>query len=719
MKRPLLDRLIAVIAFICFSSMTLFAEQTNGNVYIKYESLPDGGIMVTEVINQTDKVIELWIDRKMVRSVNPKSGESLRSHASQIVNYKSNAGGATIWKPKPKNTPVAEETQAQAPVTPPAGRDDDKATEDQQADERKPDKKDRTAEPDRRLNSGNTYSNDRAESTPGAASSIGYLDLLNQDDFFGKDAVKGYTKKVEDLCRGIESSKNKSQFIIDNDVRQFLESSQEELALNRDNLANTAEAIVKRSDINASARSTALTYIIETLNSRLKTREDAYNRLNDIVENINDSNSQGNHSSGEDILNYAILGAVVLLLIILIIVSVSRRKKKQGAAYGKNTQPTASNATTAGNPDIVVRRRTTSIMKKQCIDDVIGNPAYMMIETSDFTPDSAVGKIYIKNTCIKKIYNLYAEDLRNTEKPNEDGCMVLGRWVCDPVTHTYDISLEEVVLPGDDAVFKEYELNFGGKIKLRIAEKLRKLRMDTNLQYDLVCWIHSHPGLGIFFSNSDDSVQMQLKHSQHPNFLIAFVVDILTSDQEMGIFTFRKDGSMNSKGDITKMYSLEEMYRWALQSERSTFSHDNYFNILENAAVKFPLCKGVELNNSSIIDLTQIVIEPDEGIVGWALGTTIENRDTREYAVSAIVRNSQKPATGIIGCLISMTHMSFPTIQRLIARDCASLSFVIVYSSRQMSLTTIPVINGQPVPDEQFYGDVNIDDLKIWTRRKR
>ena len=66
-----------------------------------------------------------------------------------------------------------------------------------------------------------------------------------------------------------------------------------------------------------------------------------------------------------------------------------------------------------------------------------------------------------------------------------------------------------------------------------------------------------------------------------------------------------------------------------------------------------------------------------------------------------------------------MTHTSLPTIQRLIARDSVNLSFVMVYSSKQMSITTIPVINGELLSDEQFYGDVNIDELKIWTRRKR
>ena len=408
----------------------------------------------------------------------------------------------------------------------------------------------------------------------------------------------------------------------------------------------------------------------------------------------------------------------MLLLIVLTVVAVRKKTNKQKKTAKQSASASVPDAA-SGNPGIVVRRRTTSILKKQCIDDVINNPAYIVIDSADFTTDSAVRRIYIKNSCIKDVYNLYAEDLRNTENPKEDGCMVIGRWVQDEDSHTYDISLEEVVFPGDDAVFKEYELNFGGKIKLRIADRLRRLRRDTNLQYDLVCWIHSHPGLGVFFSNSDDNVQTQLKHSQHPNFLVAFVVDILTSDQETGIFTFRKDGSMNSKGDITKMYSLEELYKQALESERNSFSPDNYYNIIDNARKKLPACKGVELNNSSIIDLTQIVIEPETGIVGWAIGTSVESKGSHEYAVSSIVRNTEKPGTGVIGCLISMTHMSFPTIQKLVAGESVNMSFVMVYSSKQLSLTTIPVINGELLPDEQFYGDVNIDDLKIWTRRKR
>lgn len=697
MKKIQLHRLIIFISIIGISTMMAFAlTSTRGKVTIEYEPLADGGIRVLNVSNQADKRIDLKIDGKPV-SINANSSAPLNRYASKHVRYAFSTGGGDLLWSSDHNKKLVEEKKPTVAIE---QTEDNAPVEKKQVEQRVSDNQLRKT----------TRQHD--------SSSIDYVKRLNQDEFFRMDAVTAYTQKVESLCSSIESSKNKSQFIIDNDVKIFLDESKKGINERKSRLDSIAKEIVGISNVDVASQKSTMILIVETLNSRLKIREDAYNKLNEIVNNVNTENNTIPHNFGENILNYGVIGAIVLLLILLTIVALRRKNKRSMVSKSVSNSDVSKDAST-DNPAIVVRRRTTSILKKQCLDDVIDNPAYMVINTADFTLDSAVRRVYIKNSCIKDVYNLYAEDLRNTENPKEDGCMVLGRWVHDELSHTYDISLEEVVFPGDDAVFKEYELNFGGKIKLRIAEKLRKLRRDTNLQYDLVCWIHSHPGLGVFFSNSDVNVQMQLKHSQHPNFLIAFVVDILTSNQEMGIFTFRKDGNINSKGDITKMYSLEDMYKWALQSERSSFSHDNYFNILENAKLKLPSCKGVELNNSSIIDLTQIVVEPETGIVGWAVGTTVENKNGQEFAVSSIARSAEKPITGIIGCVISMTHMSFPTIQRLIARDSVNLSFVLVYSSKQQSLTTIPVINGELLSDEQFYGDINIDDLKIWTRRKR
>ena len=680
--------ILAIMALSVLMADAKTASGSNGEISIEYEEMADGGIKVVNVRNKSDKKITLSIDSKTI-DVKANSSARPNRYARKRVKYDfATVSGETLWK--------YVEPKKEAPEAP--------------AEEKKEQPK-----------AGRTHAEkpvaaEREVRT--SAPTTTYFDKMNQDPFFGLDAVNAYSHKINALCTGLTGAKDKGQFIIDHDVMEVLKQSKQEIELKRSEIPLFAQELVSGAGMNNANQSNTLNLIIETLTGRLRSREEAYTKLENLVSDI-DTEETISHDSDEMIVNYAIVGTVVILVILLVIIALRKKNNRKSGKASSASGQIPMKESTADNPAIVVRRRTTSILKKQCIDDVIDNPAYLKINTADFTANSAVNNIYIKNTCIKEVYNMYAEDLRNSENPKEDGCMVLGRWVCNDASRTYDISLEEVIYPGDDAVFKEYELNFGGKIKLRIAEKLRKLRRETNLQYDLVCWIHSHPGLGVFFSNSDDNVQMQLKHSQHPNFLIAFVVDILTSNQEMGIFTFRKDGSMNSKGDITKMYSLEEMYKWALQSERDSFSHDNYFNVLGNARLTMPACKGVELNNSSIIDLTQIVIEENTGIIGWAVGSMMESGAAREFVVSGIVKDSKKPTAGIIGCLISMGYMSLPTIQRLVANDIRDLSFVLVYSSKQMTLTAIPVINGELLTDEQFYSDVTIDELKIWTRRKR
>lgn len=665
-------------------------NKSQNGVTINYEELADHSIRVKYVDNKSSSRITIMIDGREGSTINANSSAQIQKIAKKSVGFNTAKGsGPVLWKsdPKKKAEPVQDQPQIveetiesnESPVAVPEYR------------RRENIEKLKTSKPDN-------------EQT--------VIERINQDPFFGQDAVGTYVQKCDLFTQGLSKSSDKAQFVIDNDINKFLSDSEEEINLKRDEIPTVAQTIVS----SAKGSDSFVNVVIEALNNRLSTREQAFRSLKSGVDNIKEEPVE-THTFKDDIVNYGIVAAIVLVILSWMIVAIIKKQKESKIAKTKTERhnPVAED----GNPAIVVRRRTTSILKKQCLDDVMNNPSYLAVHSSEFTPDSAIRTIYIKNSCIKEVYNLYAEDLRNSDNPKEDGCMVLGRWVFDESTHTYDVSLETVVFPGDDAVFKEYELNFGGKIKLRIAEKLRKLRRETNLQYDLVCWIHSHPGLGVFFSNSDDNVQMQLKHSQHPNFLIAFVVDILTSDQEMGIFTFRKDGSMNSKGDLKRMYSLENLYKWALESDKVSFNPDSYYNILSKATMKAKSCVGIELNNSSIIDLTQLVIEPYDGIIGWTIGTTIEASNGNEYVISSIVKDFEKPASGIMGALISVTHFSLPTIQRLIANDGTKLNFVMVYSSKLMTLTSIPVVNGELITDERYYGDETIDDLKIWTRRKR
>lgn len=697
-----------IIVAMIFAVVPIMAQaviKRVDGVTIEYEVLADNGIRLQRVDNNTGADIVLLMDSK---SLNVGAGESKQpfQYVRNRISF-SNAGkgGGTsrrLWK---REQPEAKNVSGS--TTSAAGSE---ANEISSVKENN-----LNAKAARKEKSVVAQDLEIAFADPVAATSESLIDKINNAPFFGEEEVRNYVSRVDLYKKGIDNASDKSQYIKDHDIRRFLEDSRLELEEKAAKIDAISKSVVESSASGKIDSSTA-SLITETLNNRLMTRKAAYEALDRQVQQIDGETADASDDTSLPLLIIILLCLCVAGVAFFIYRRISKKKSKQNV---QAASPYVVQNHDPDKPDIVVRRRTTSILKKQCIDDVIGNPEYMLIESADFVQDSAVRRIYVKNSCIKEVYNLYAEDLRNTSNPKEDGCMVLGRWVQSPDDKTYDVTLEEVVFPGDDAIFKEYELNFGGKIKLRVAEKLRKLRHDTNLQYDLVCWIHSHPGLGVFFSNSDVNVQQQLKHAQHPKFLVAFVVDILTSNQELGIFTYRNDGTMNSKADLLQMHSLEDFYKWALQSDTRNYSNENYFNVVKNAEIRLPSCHGVELNNSAIIDLTQIVVGSETGIVGWAIGTSMETSNGVEYVVSGIVKESDKPTAGVVECLISEAHMSLPTIQRLIADNGVNVAFVMVYSSRQMSLTTLPVVNGQLLAEEKFYGDVNIEDLKIWTRRKR
>ena len=399
---------------------------------------------------------------------------------------------------------------------------------------------------------------------------------------------------------------------------------------------------------------------------------------------------------GLPILGVLIIAAVVFLLL--------RSKKKNQPSFPTDNYipyngPTNNGNNNGGN-DLIIRRKTSSVLHKQSLDDVIDNGNYMALDCSEFCNDTAVKTMYIKNSCIMDIYNMYAEDLRNPNNPKEDGCMVLGRWIHDEKLDEYAVSLEEVVFPGDDAVFAEYELDFGGKIKVKVNEKLRKLRRDTNLQYDLTCWVHSHPGLGVFFSNTDCSLHLLHKHPTHPKFLTAIVIDILTPQQELGVFTFKHDLSINSKADLKQLYSLEEWYKWAVESKRNAVIFEEHYNTLENAKSRNNRCYNLQLSNSAIIDMDLIATNQDRDSIYFVHGFSKEqNGQTTNVAVK-IENTDTLTDNELVGCYMVVTHRSFPTIKNAVTKYLDKIKFVLVYSIADGMLTTIPVIFNDLCADE-------------------
>ena len=566
--------------------------------------------------------------------------------------------------------------------------------------------------------------------------------------FFSDSAVTAAKNEIEEHIKCLRNWSDRKAYVEEHHLNTYLSTNRDSLQYYKGLASVEIDNFMKQYTlVEPEDEPECRNGMMALLNDKLSVRETNLNLLDKEL------NSQEGGSS----LNWKLIGTIVGALLLLgILIALLRRNKQPAVPQPSNVQRSnrpGSGQQGGNEPGIIVRRKTATILKKQSLEDVIGNPNYLQVDAVDFCYESAVRRMYIKNTCIIDIYNMYAEDLRNSNHPSENGCMVLGRWVHDDESKEYYVSLEQIVLPGDDAVFDEYELNFGGKIKLRVLEQLRKLRRETNFQYDLTCWVHSHPGLSVFFSNSDVSVQEQLKHPQHPNFLTALVVDILTPTLEVGIFTYRRDANINSKNDLKRMYSLKEWYDWAVKSleanpeghpqpmaeaevqtepqvesvqdtfaevvEDVSFNHAEFFNMLSNAKVRTDTCNGIHLNREMIVDMCMSIgTAQGSALLGYVHGRSLQHEQKVEHLAEQLSNNEQADDKDLLGCFVVDAHRSIPSIRKAVEDCLDKIMFVLVYQPTTGMLTSIPVVDSELSTEESNYGEQKLEDLKIWTRKK-
>ena len=697
MKTVFKNLFTCLIALLCFSINA--QELKKSDIVIKWGNSPhQGRIVVKYVENRSDYDVRIIFINEyeggpVTRELKSGVGREF-DYTCNIVRAKTENGTPIdlISKPKPRPEEkevesVSEDTSKPSPSKP-------------TVDKQKP--------------------NDVKPSSPKGKKVIGKEEIipefsiyLESIPFLSSTSIKEESNKIDEHINNLRNWKDKEAYISENHLNSYIKATYDSLTQYKNNSAPLIiDYLDKYSDKEIINRTDCIDEIQKIINNRLGLREANAKRLSNEIDN-----SKTKESFNWKDLDWKVIGLCsgLLLLVLLLLLWFRNANKKETTSLSNSDSIGSSDASSA----IVVRRKTTSILKKQSLEDVIGNDAYLKIDCEEFCDDSAVRRMYIKNTCIKDIYNMYAEDLRDPSRPKEDGCMVLGRWVYDKDNNEYYISLEHIVLPGDDAIFAEYELNFGGKIKLKYKEKLRKLRRETNLQYDLTCWVHSHPGLTVFFSNSDLNVQMQLKDPIHPNFLTAIVIDILTPKQELGIFTFKRDSTVNSKKDLKKMYSLEEMYQWAVESERNSFKPEDHYNALSNSEYRSDQCYGIELSNGAIIDMGMLAAEQNTGLAGMAHGYCQQQGMRTEYVINTVSKNESVPDNDLIGCFIIASHCSIPSIRKAVASYMRVIKFVLVYTTSDGLLTSIPVVNNDICTDDKYYGEQKLEDLKIWTRRKR
>ena len=544
--------------------------------------------------------------------------------------------------------------------------------------------------------------------------------------YFNEATIQSLNDEVTAHIEKLQNWKDRDAYIEDNHLTEFISSQKDELTKQKDEVGNLIDQFMMQYSGKQITDSTACRDSLENI---------VYDKLVRLETSLNqlerEMNAKPENRLGGLPMNaiLGIVGAIVALLVIWAIVSATRKRKSKPAPVAKPTNVNRGSANTgSGEAGIVVRRKTATILKKQSLEDVIDNPHYMKINLEDCCYESAVRRMYIKDSCLVDIFNMYLPDVEDPDNAREFGCMVLGRWVYDAENSEYYVSLEQIVLPGDDAVFDEYELNFGGKIKLKVLELLRKLRRETNLQYDLTCWIHSHPGLTVFFSNADSNVQDQLKHPQHPKFLTALVVDTLTPTMETGVFTYHRDMTLNTRNDLKKLYSLVEWYEWAQKSVDSEYEVSDetpaetdspYFNTLAESKEHTTACFGINLSRDTIVDLCMSLSNQTNGIAGFIHGHAKTKDQLTEFVAERLSNKEKEENMENVGCFVVAPHLSIPSVRKVVGEKVGQFKFVLVYTPNDGVLTSIPVMADDLCSYESYYGSQKLEDLKLWTKNNR
>lgn len=544
--------------------------------------------------------------------------------------------------------------------------------------------------------------------------------------YFNEATIQSLNDEVTEHIEKLQNWKDRKAYIEENQLTEFVSAQKNELANQKDDVGDLIDQFMQQYEGRLITDSTACRDSLENI---------VYDKLVRLETSLNqlerEMNAKQESQLGGLPMNtiFGIVGAIVALLLIWAIVRATRKRKSKPAPVAKPVNVNRGSTNTGtGEAGIVVRRKTATILKKQSLEDVIDNPHYMKINLEDCCYESAVRRMYIKDSCLVDIFNMYLPDVEDPENAREFGCMVLGRWVYDAENSEYYVSLEQIVLPGDDAVFDEYELNFGGKIKLKVLELLRKLRRETNLQYDLTCWIHSHPGLTVFFSNADSNVQDQLKHPQHPKFLTALVIDTLTPTMETGVFTYHRDMTLNTRNDLKKLYSLVEWYEWAQKSvdsvdevidEAPAEIDSPYFNTLAESKEHTTACFGINLSRDTIVDLCMSLSNQANGIAGFIHGHANQKDQLTEFVAERLSNKEKEENLENVGCFVVAPHLSIPSVRKVVGEKIGQFKFVLVYTPNDGVLTSIPVMADDLCSYESYYGSQKLEDLKLWTKNNR
>ena len=417
----------------------------------------------------------------------------------------------------------------------------------------------------------------------------------------------------------------------------------------------------------------------------------------------------GTEENDSNVSLFLLVGLAVLLLIGVCLIIFTKRKKETIEAPKTPTRPEEKKELSI---KIITPQTTTRIIGLDHVRE--HENEYYLLDMQQQYADTAIHKIYFHHTAVKKTYDFFKTFLESADRTPETGCYLVGcREYADESHKTFNISVEDIVEPGDDIKPDEYSFSFGYKIGSYLDTKLRNLREKTGRDYVHTVWMHSHPGIGLFLSSQDLVVQKLLKNSKEPGRLAAFVIDTNSSHWDFSVFTAQLDGEMNAQTD--KTYSLDELYSWCrkVHAQDDDKSLDDYLKIdlnNDNDGLSQLYVSGKVINR-----MEEAVYDAGKEckVVGYLSGTV--NTSENWCRINECVKTSNSS----IGTMIVDNETPY---ERLFMKyeDALQKSLVIIVyrSDEEIWLCTRKDSNGQ-FNTQEGITQYSLNQMRDWMRRKR
>ncbi len=210
----------------------------------------------------------------------------------------------------------------------------------------------------------------------------------------------------------------------------------------------------------------------------------------------------------------------------------------------KSSVPRMNNSLSSSKFKITSKKKAGQSIEYSEFVELVNAQKMINVDLSNIWNDTTIKNIYLAPEFIQDL-DIFLADSSNDGIQNElqgavpeVGGFLMGRF--SEKDNSLQVLVEKFVpfVPEYNDVFK---IEIGTKT---VVDELGDAQ-DKNPELEVIGWFHTHPGHGLFLSNSDLSVQRHFP----ADYQVAMEIDSLTKGLDMSFFTRKSSGRMNNSVD--------------------------------------------------------------------------------------------------------------------------------------------------------------------------